>query len=66
MPCGQPASVQREAPPLDDGGFEMPPVASCNLVAEQFLPTSVMQEETFRSVVDEVHLQHERLTTVYK
>jgi hypothetical protein len=45
---------------------KMPPVASCNLVAEQILPTSAMQEETFRSVVDEVHLQHERLTTVYK
>lgn len=24
------------------------------------------QEETFRSVIDEVHLQHQRLTSVYK
>jgi hypothetical protein len=24
------------------------------------------QEEVFRSVIDEVHLQHERLTSVYK
>lgn len=24
------------------------------------------QEEGFRSIVDEVHLQHERLTSVYK
>ena len=41
-----------------------PPAARC--ATAQAAATACLQEEAFRNVIDEVHLQHERLTSVYK
>lgn len=59
MSGGEPAALQR-APPLQ-------PVAAVPVKWHGLTHRTPawMQEELFRNVVDEINLQHERLTTVF-
>ena len=63
MPGGQPARLQREFKVRRRCRRPGRRLAVCGRPTR---PAPRLQEEAFRNVIDEVHLQHERLTSVYK
>ena len=60
-----PRRRRRRLAPASPSGLKSAPLVSFNprCATPSFI---LLQEEVFRSVIDEVHLQHERLTSVYK